>query len=35
MELRNSYRRVGKGLKDSKGDRNITGKPTESTNLDL
>jgi hypothetical protein len=34
MELRDSYGRIGGRTVGPKGDRNSTGKPTESVNLD-
>jgi hypothetical protein len=33
MELRGSYGRVGGIIEGPEGDRNVTGKPTESNNL--
>jgi len=34
MELGNSYGRAGRIIESSEGDRNSTGGPTKSTNLD-
>ena len=34
MELRESYGRVGRRTEGPKGDRDSTGRPTVSTNLD-
>ena len=34
MELGDSYGKVGKRIVGPEGDRNSTGRPTESTNLD-
>ena len=34
MEVRDSYGRVGGRIEGPEGDRNSTGRPTESTNLD-
>jgi hypothetical protein len=34
MELRDSYGRIGGRIVVPKGDRNSTGRPTESANLD-
>jgi hypothetical protein len=34
MELGNSYGRIGGRIAGSKGERNFTGRPTESTHLD-
>jgi hypothetical protein len=34
MELGDSYGRIGRRVAGPKGDRNSTGRPTESTNLD-
>lgn len=35
MEFREFCERVGKKTEETKGDRNSTGRPTESTNLDM
>ena len=35
MELGDSYGRIGGRIVGPKGDRNLTGRPTEPTNLDL
>jgi hypothetical protein len=34
MELKDVYERIGGWIADPQGDRNSTGRPTESTNLD-
>ena len=34
MELGNSYGRIGEMIAGPKGDKDSTGRPTESTNLD-
>jgi hypothetical protein len=34
MELGDSYRRIGGRIAGPEGDKNVTGRPTESTNLD-
>jgi hypothetical protein len=35
MDLEDSYGRIGGSITGLKGDKNSTGRPTESTNLDL
>jgi hypothetical protein len=35
MEFRDSYGRIGGRFAVFEGDKNTTGRPTESTNLDL
>jgi hypothetical protein len=34
MKLGDSYRRIGRRISGPEGDRNFTGRPTETTNLD-